>query len=372
MKINHIVYKLQPSFIKITMENKPQSSKEADEIDLGQFFNWIGRGFSNVGQSIIGGIAGLRNSFYNNRVFFLGVIVLGLALGALYAALLKKDYYKSSMVLSCDYLNSQILKNTIEKFNLLAKEKDTEGIQELLNLDSATAMNIRKFEFRSFVSEDDVVEMEVLREQLNNVTAEKQELVEKVIDRLEIDNKNAYEISVFVFDPQIVRPLEAALVDYFRNNNYIKRRIEITRNNLEARRAKLQSELRKLDSLKTVLFQNYQALAQRNRGSNNVVVGGEEGLSNPLLVFARDLELHQELLDIERRLALSPDFEIVDGFTSFKEPDSASLADILAISLILSIVIGYLILGAYQFDRMLAEYPAKHPKKRQLEPEFKD
>ena len=354
------------------MENKHQRPKDSDEIDLSQFFSWIGRGFRSAGQSFIGGMAGLRNSFYKNRVFFLGVIVLGLILGGLYAALLKKDYYKSSMVLSCDYLNSQILRNTIEKFNLLAKERDTEGIQELLNLDSVTARNIQKFEFRSFVSEDDVVEMEVLREQLNNVTGEKQELVEKVIDRLEIDNKNAYEISVFVFDPQIVKPLEKALVDYFRNNNYISRRIEINKENLEARKAKLQSELRKLDSLKVVLFQNYQALAQRNRGSNNVVVGGEEGLNNPLDVFARDLELHQQLLDIERRLALNPDFEIVDGFTSFKEPESASLADVLAISLILSIVIGYLILGAYQFDRMLAEYPTKHPKKREMEPEFKD
>ena len=101
------------------------------------------------------------------------------------------------MVLSCDYLNTQMLKNTIDKFNLLASEKDTEGIQEVLNVDSATAKNIQKFEFRPFVSEDDVVEMEVLREQLNNVTGEKQELVEKVIDRLEIENKNAYEISVF-------------------------------------------------------------------------------------------------------------------------------------------------------------------------------
>lgn len=352
------------------MENKPHRQRETDEIDLAQFFNWVGKGFSNLGQSIVGGIAGLRNSFYKNRVFFLGVIVLGLILGGLYSVLLKKEYYKSSMILSCDYLSNQVLRNTIEKFNLLANERDTEGIQGILNLDSATAKNIQKFEFRPFVSEDDVVEMEILREQLNNVTGDKQELVEKVIDRLEIDNKNAYEISVFVYDPETVKPLEKALVDYFSNNNYIRRRIAVNRENLEARKAKLQSELRKLDSLKAVLFQNYQALAQRNRGSNNVVVGGEEGLNNPLQVFSRDLELHEELLEIERKLALSPDFEIVDGFTSFKEPENASLADILAISLLLSIVIGYLILGAYRFDRMLAEYPTKHTKKRQMEPEF--
>lgn len=338
------------------MEKQTPRQNNSDEIDLAQFFKWVGRGFSNVGHSIIYGIATLRNQFYSNRVFFLGVIVLGLILGALYSALLKKDYYKSSMVLSCDYLSAQILSNTVQKFNLLASEKDTEGIQELLKLDSTTARNIQKFEFRAFVSEDDVVEMEVLREQLNNVTGEKKELVDKVISRLEIENKNAYEISVFVYDPNIVKPLEKALVDYFSNNSYIRRRIEINKINLQNRKAKLEKELRKLDSLKSVIFQNYQSL-NKERGSNNVVVAGEE--TNPLEVFTRDMELHEELQEVNRKLYLTPDFEVVDGFTSFREPESASLADVLAISLLLSILIGYLILGAYRFDRMLANYPTK-------------
>jgi hypothetical protein len=342
-------------------EQKPRPAN-TDEIDLAQFFRWIGRGFSNLGDSIIGGIAGLRNQFYHNRVFFIGIIALGLVLGTLYSELLKKDFYKSTMVLSCDYLNTQILSNTIEKFNLLAQEKGREGLMRELGLDSATARNIQKFDFRPFVSEDDVVEMEVLKEQLNNVTGEKKDLVDKVISRLEIENKNAYEISVYVYDPEIVKPLESALVNYFKSSSYIQHRIANNLRSLKERKAKLQSELRKLDSLKVVLFKNYQAFAGKSRGSNNVVVGGEEGLTNPLEVFTKDLDLYKQLQDIEKQLYLNPDFEVVDGFTSFKEPESASLADVLAISLILSIVIGYLILGAYRFDRMLAEYPVKHPK----------
>jgi hypothetical protein len=345
------------------MEEQKQRPANTDEIDLAQFFRWIGKGFSNMGQSIIGGIAGLRNEFYRNRVFFLGIIILGLILGALYSELLKKDYFKSTMVLSCDYLNTQILSNTIDKFNLLAEEEDREGLQRELGIDSLTARNIQKFDFKPFVSEDDVVEMEVLKEQLNNVTGEKRELVDKVIKRLEIENKNAYEISVYVYDPEIVKPLETALVNYFKNNSYIKHRIEINQASLQQRKTKLQSELKKLDSLKVVLFKNYQAFAQKSRGSNNVVVGGEEGLTNPLDVFTTDLDMYQQLQDVEKRLYLNPDFEVVDGFTSFKEPESAGLADVLAISLLLSIVIGYLILGAYKFDRMLAEYPVKHPKR---------
>ncbi|MEO6106584.1 MAG: hypothetical protein ABIP52_08900 [Cyclobacteriaceae bacterium] len=340
------------------MENQIQRPNNSDEVDLTQFFRWVGRGFSRIGNSIIYGLASLRNQFFYNRLFFLGIIILGLILGGIYSELLNRKYYKSTMVLSCDYLNTQILKNTIDKFNLLAGERDTEGLQEVLSLDANTAKNLQKFEFRSFVSEDDVVEMEVLREQLNNVTAEKKDLVEKVIDRLEIENKNAYEISVLVYDPGIVRPLEKALVSYFSNNNYIKRRIEINKQNLTSRKIRLERDLRKLDSLKVLLFSNYQLLAQKSRGSNNIILN-DETIVNPLEVFTKDLQLHEELQDVNKDLYLRPDFEIVDGFTTFKEPESASLVETLFIAFFISILMGYLILGAWRFDRMLASYPTQ-------------
>jgi hypothetical protein len=343
------------------MENQKRTPGNGDEIDLSRFFSGIGKGFSNFGRSTISGLASLRSIFYQNRLFFVGLIILGLILGAIYSEMIRKDYYKSSMVLSCDYLNTQILRSTIEKFNLLAEEKDGQGLQELLGLDNNTAKNILEFEFRQFVSEDDVVEMEILKEQLNNLAAEKKDLVEKVIKQLEIQNKDAYEITVLVYDPGIVKPLENAIVKYFRTNNYIKRRIESNEMNLKERERKLKAELRKLDSLKEVLYQNYESMAKMGRGSNNVVVGDEGIMTNPIDVYDAALTLHEELQTVQEKLYLGRDFEVVDGFTSFKEPESASLPDLLALSVLLSILVGYLILGAYRFDRMLAEYPSKHP-----------
>lgn len=341
------------------MDEQKQRPSQSDEVDLAQFFRWIGRGFSNLGNSIVGGIAGLRNQFVDNRVFFTGIIALGLVLGTLYSTLLKKDFYMSSMVLSCDYLNTQILENTINKFNLLAKEEDRAGLMAELKIDSMTAGNIRAFDFKPFVSEDDVVEMEVLRAQLQASAPDKGKLIDDVIQKLVVTSKHAYEISVYVYDPSFVKPLEGALVDYFRQSSYIDRRIQIRHVSLNDRKRKLEEELRKLDSLKSVLFQNYMAFSQKNRGSNNVVVGTDDALANPLEVFSRDLELYSELQSVNQSLFLSPDFELVDGFTSFQAPVSASLPDILAISLFLSIIIGYLILGAYRFDKMLAEYPTR-------------
>jgi hypothetical protein len=340
------------------MENQDSRPKNGDEIDLTQFFSWVGRGFSRLGNSILYGLATLRNLFFNNRLFFFGVILLGLILGAMYSELLKKKYYKTTMVLSCDYLNTQILENTIDKLNLLCQEEEREGLAEALTIDQTTAKNIQRFDFKPFVSEDDVVEMEVLRTQLNNVAPDKKEIVEKVMEKLKIENKNAYEISVLVYNPDVVKALEKALVNYFKNTEYIKRRIDINKANQTQLKGKLVRESKKLDSLKIVLLQNYQAMAKATRGSNNVTVG-EEKMTDPLEVFKQDLEINKEILEIEHDLYIQPDFEVVEGFTTFKQPESASLFKILFMAFWASFAMGYLIIGAWRFDQLLARYSTK-------------
>jgi hypothetical protein len=336
------------------MALQEQKPKNTDEVDLTYFFTWVGRGFTRMGNGFLYFLALLRNLFFKNRLFFAAIILIGMAFGAGYSELLKKQYYKSTMVLSCDYLNTQTLKNTIEKLNLLCSEPGRQGLADALQVDESTAKGIQSFDYQSFVSEDDVVEMEVLREQLNNVTGQKNELVDKVIDRLEIVNKNAYQLTVEVYSPDIVKPLEKALVNYFSSNDYIKRRIEINRTNLLKRRDKLEAESGKLDSLKSVLFGSYQTFTKSSRGSNNVILSEES--FTPLELFEHDLEVNEELLEVEEKIYLRPDFELVDGFTTFQQPESASLTKILFFSFLISWAIGYLIIGVWRFDKFLASY----------------
>lgn len=340
------------------MENQSPHNRPSDELDLSQVFTSIGRFFSRLGNSALYFLASLRNLFVLNRVFFIGIIIAGLLLGLLYSELLKKKYYTSTMVLSCDYLNTQTLSNTINKLNLLCAEPEREGLADLLKIDVKTAKNIQKFDFEPFVSEDDVVEMEVLKTQLNAVAADKKEIVDKVLEKLTVVNKNAYAIAVRVYEPEVVRPLEKALVNYFNSNDYIKKRINSTRSLLTARKDKLIIESQKLDSLKKVLYENYRTLGKTSRGSNNVILSDEQ-LANPLEIYNEDLELNKEILDINQRLYISPDFEVVDGFTTFKEPDSASLFKVIVISFFLSVIMGYLIIGASKFDKMLSRIDTK-------------
>ncbi len=342
------------------MEDNKVKSTSSDEIDLSQLFRWIGKGFSNFGQGILNGLANLRMLFFQNKLFFSVVISIGLITGTLLSEVFIDKQYASSMIISCDYLNNRILDNTIEKLNLLCDEKQRTGLANELKIDIATAKNIQEFDARAFVSEKDLVEIEVLKEQLNNVADEKKDLVNKIISKIEIENKNAFLIEVKVLDPEIIKNLEQALVNYIKDNSFIQNRIAANERTLLERKAKLQRESRKLDSLKAVLFDNYASMAKENSrpGSNNVILS-DKYLTNPLDVFNQDLSIHSQIQGIDYQLAVKPDFEVVDGLTSFKEPDSASLPKILVIAFFASWVLGYLILGLFKFDRYLSALSKK-------------
>ena len=335
-------------------ENKPKN-QSSDEIDLSQVFKWIGNGFRNFGNSILSGLAGLRSTFFGNKKFFALVIISGLTIGGLYSEFLGKKYYKSSMILSCDYLNRRIVESTIEKLNLLCGEAEREGLAKELSIPIAIAKNILKFESKAFVSEADIVELEVLKEQLNNVAEAKKEVVKKVISKLEIHNKSAFQISMLITDPNVVQNIDSSIVNYLKSDDYVKRRIEVTKTNLLQKREKLLRESKRLDSLKSVLFRSFDNMAKQSKqGSNNVILS-EKPLTDPLSVFTQDLDFYNQIQYIDTKLYLQPDFEVVDGFTAFKEPESASLPKILAISFLVSWLLGYLFLGLWKFDKYLAK-----------------
>jgi hypothetical protein len=219
----------------------------------------------------------------------------------------------------------------------------------------ATAKNIIEFEVESFVSENDKIEMQILKEQLNNTIADKKDLVEKVMRQIQLNNQHSFKINIKVYDPEIVKPLEEAIVTFLRSNDYVKKRIESNESTLIARKAKLLRESVKLDSLKAVIYENFQTMAQQPReGSNNVILS-DKYLADPMSVYSADLTLNNEILAIDRELQVEAYFEVVDGLTTIREPASQSTALVLIQTFLGSILLGYILIGLWRFNRYLAK-----------------
>jgi len=334
--------------------NKPTNS--SDEIDITQIFRSIGSGFVRIGNSIIRGIAGLRRLFLSNLVYFSIIMAGSLIISMVYSQFLERKYYNSSMIISCEYLNIRIVDNTIDKLNLLCDEQDREGLSELLQIDLTMAKNIVEFKAEPFVSENDIVETEVLKEQLTNVVEEKKEMVAKILEKIDIENKHSFLINVKVYNPDIVKQLDSAIVKYFKSNEYIKKRIESNEASLISKKNKLIRESVKLDSLKTILYVNFANMAKQSReGSNNVILS-DKYLTDPLSVFKEDITFNDDIRDIDRALYLKSDFEVIDGLTTFKEPDNIGIIKLIGLTILISIVIGYLLLGLWKFNQFLATF----------------
>jgi hypothetical protein len=333
-----------------------QNPTNSDEIDLSQLFAKIGNFFKNIGLGIMRFFALLRRTPLENKFLFIVIIIGSAVAGFSYAKLLKKKYYESTMILSSDYLNKRLVDNTIKKLNLLADETNKSGLAKILNISDSLASNIIEFTAKPFVSEKDLIELEVLKEQLKNAQAstKNEKVIQQVVERIDIENRHAFEITVKTSNSTFIGALQSALVNHFKNNEYIKRRIEINKTNLLEKKTKLFHDLQKLDSLKFIIFDNYKSMAAQSRqGSNNVILS-DKAVTDPVQIYNQDLSLYTEFQDVNSRIYLQKDFEVIDGFTEFSEPTSASARKIVSISILLGIVLAYLTVAISAFDKYLA------------------
>lgn len=335
-------------------ENQPKSS---DEIDLGALFEKIGNFFKDIGFGLIRFIAILRNIPFDNKFLFVLLVIIGGGIGFSYSSFLKKKFYESSMILSSEYLNKRIVDNAVDKLNLLAAEQSPKGLANALHISDSLAMTIARFEATPFVAEKELIEIEVLKEQLKNaqLNSKNQDVIDQVIKRIEIENQHAFEFKVRTYNSTTIKPLQDALVNYFKTNEYVKKRVQITHDNLVAKKEKLLKESFKMDSLKKVIYSNYKSMAEQSRqGSNNVILS-DKSVTNPIEIYTQDLTLYDQRQLIERNIFLQPDFEVVDGFTEFSEPASAGKSKIILTGMFIGFLFGYAVVALRRFDKYLSE-----------------
>ena len=336
------------------MSDQPQPNQtyRDDEIDLRKLFQAIGNFFVNIGRSIVKLILSIRRATLRYKILLLIALVVG-GLAGLVLNKVVDPYYKTQMVLKSQYLNTKLVQNSIDKLNLLCEEKNREGLAITLGIPLTLAENIVEFSFEPFVAEADVVEIELLKQKLEELKIENQD-IEKVIRQIDIENRNSFTISVQVYDTKIIANLQEALMGYFKNNPYIANRIATTRARLEHLISKLTHEVAMLDSLKNAYNFNLKAQADRKgpEASNSFFLG-ESGSVNPVDVYSQGVELFQQLQGAKVALELGSDFELVDGFTTFSKPDSPGI--LLSIVIMAGIFLGlaYLLIVLVEINRYL-------------------
>ena len=332
--------------LKIIMSEQPQQqpSYQDDEIDLRKLFQAIGNFFVNIGHGFINIILATRRATSNYKILLIAAIVVGLVAGLAFNKF-SKPYYQTSLLIKSDYLNTKLVENSISKLNLLCEEKEREGLAKVLNISDQVALNIAEFDFIPYVDETDLIEIELLKQQLEEIEIDQAD-IDKIIRQIEIENRNTFLITVHIFNTEIIENLETALVGYFKNNPFVANRIKSNKIRQELLIEKLSNDVILLDSLKKSYNLNLKLQATKDNDASNSVFLGESGAVDPVSVYDQGVSLFRQLQSEKMRYELGEDFELVDGFTTFSKPESPSIlkAIVSSIGILLALAYGLIIL----------------------------
>lgn len=347
---------------------KPQYSD--DEIDLRAVFSAIGGFFIRIGNGIISIILAIRKVTLANFKMILILGILGVISGAA-STFIFKPYYRSSMVLNSTYLNGRLIESATEKLDILCNGDGYSDLGDILSIDSLTASNIKGFYYEPFISEEEIIRLEVLKiEMLNQIKEE--ESVNEFIERIRIENRHVYNISIEVFDPELTSQIQIPVINYFKSNPFVAKRLKIDSLNNILKRKKIQAEIIKLDSLRILVNSNIANLTREKQGTVNVTLG-DETLINPLSIINQGLNLYDQELSINRALLLQTRFEVIDGFTSFTEPEGPGLIEKMFWGGLYSLILSYSIILLIAINKVLNRIEADREKKsREAESEIEE
>ncbi|GAA5041806.1 hypothetical protein GCM10011506_43740 [Marivirga lumbricoides] len=331
-------------------KNQNQTNN-SDEIDLRQLFSAIGDFFKNIFIGFMMVLVAFRNATVKNiKIIFLFVVIGGIIGISLNYYL--PDYYTSSLLLNSKFSTGKLTESSVDKLDQLCGERNYNQLASILGIDTATAKNLRGFYYESFVSEEQIVELEVLKEQLKSKITD-EVVLEGLMEKLEDDNKSTYKIFVEVYDNSDLRSLEEPLLNYFKNGSYVSKRIEIELTNLKSNIANIEQEIEKIDSLKKLIIKNYDLFAERSRSGSNNIIMSDEKIVDPISVFNKSQQLHEEKLELQEQLYLTPSFELIDGFTVFSRPASPSLIKLGFYSCLYGLLAAYILIILIAFNKYL-------------------
>lgn len=258
-----------------------------DEIDLGEL------------------ILNVSHIIKRNAKLILGLVIIGLVIGLAFYFLSGRTY-RSSMVLSSGMLTAANGSSLINTLDRLIEEGNYGLLSQKLNLTEDQVKLLGNIEVSSISEEAD-----------EDIT------------------ENIFRINVEVNDNDVLDSLEYGIIHYLENNTYVKRRIEIKRENLEALINKISHEMQEIDSLKDNVTENMVANAE---GMSFVMV-------DPVNIYREGIALFEQELNLQRELALVDNIQVIQSFTRFDMPVSPRIRHILMgplVGFILSIILIFL------------------------------
>jgi len=292
------------------MADQPTNQHNSDEIDLGQLFQMIGRGFQklfNFIGSIFKGIFHiiiLFLIFIQKNFILLGATVLVGGIGGYFLDESTPPVYISRMVVEPNFNSVQQLYNNVEFYNDLAEAKDSVALATALNITEGEAATIKEIYLDSYSDENQKIKLfdEFVRS-LDSTTRKAIDF-EDYLKNFNSMDASFHRVTIVSTNSRVAKRAQPSIINSISVNDYFKLQKRISDENLALQDTIYRKQLVEIDSLqslyKTVLVKEADKPMQ---GTNiNLAEGGDSKNRELALIQEKDI-LKDKLVELNEEKA---------------------------------------------------------------------
>ncbi len=315
------------------MSNDLPQKPESEEVDLGQLFKLIGKGFSNF----FNFIGSIFNKFFLGfvwLVFFVKKHAIKLAIagiaGIVLGTVLEKTsepVYKSYITVKQNYETGENLYNAISYYNDLVKQGDISTLETVLEVNPEEAASILDFEMEPAISENEKLqEFDEYLKTLDTALAKKVDY-KTFLKNSEEYNHQYQQITIKAKERKNFKTVFRKIMANINSNVYFKREQEKDLKELRGQASAISEALIKSDTLLNVYQRAIVKSAEnKNDFQSKIAITSDKGRTSSTKEFelyTLHLELKQQLAEVEREIANK---EHIIEITSSKQ-DSGTIDD---------------------------------------------
>ncbi|MGB3149430.1 MAG: hypothetical protein WBB27_02110 [Maribacter sp.] len=279
------------------VENQtPRNQNSSDEIDLGQLFHMIGRGFNAIFRFFLRVFLYLKKNIF----ILIGLAIIGLAAGYGLNQIITKKL-KTEVIVEPQIESKNYLYDVVNEIQANIKAKDTAFFKSIgiddIDFDGLE-VTISPVDDNKESTESEMKYLELLQ------SFENTDAIADIV-RAELQNKSSFNhrITFYFKNVQLGKQFANQVLGYINSNPYFERLIEVNRSNAKSRIEQNQTLLKQVDEI----ISNYTtSLGSResNSISDRIVLDNQEQVNIADLFeyknrLIRDIELKK--LELEEQ-----------------------------------------------------------------------
>lgn len=284
------------------MAEQSSNQNNSEEIDLGQLFQVIGRGFQkffNFIGSIFKGLFHLLILFLvfiQKHFILLTVAVVVGGVGGYFLDNYLPEKYVSKMVVEPNFNSVQQLYNNIDFYNDLAKAGDSITLASSLDITTNEAASIKKIFVDSYSDENQKIKL------FDNFISELDTTTIKTIDfENYLKNFNSldarfHQISIISTDNKVAKKTQSAIISSISVNDYFKLQKRINDENLMLQDSIYMQQLTEIDSLQSLYKRVLEKEAEKPMQGTNINLAENGESQNKELALVKEREVIKEKL----------------------------------------------------------------------------